>query len=289
MGAWGPSLYANDFAEDLQGAIKALLRLPLDPEQLIDLLRKNYSEVADDPRDEDHTTFWLVLADKFHSNGIDAPSLYRQCHEIIDSGRDLQMAAELGMSESDIRKRSRILGKLKEKLNSPLTSRVRKTLKGPESFVMNVGEFYVYPISSSGEPRNPYMSQQMIAENWRHEAWGAMLIIETGRVFDFLAWYRPIVLQTPRPLDRKPDADSLRNEMGWRVGFPGTCSKAHHKKMQLEIVGNASISAAKVQSLVVDFPSGDEYALNDISISNELDVRAFDHHVRLQGIQTLTM
>ena len=38
MGAWGPGLYATDFAVDLKGTIAVLARLPLRAERLLDML-----------------------------------------------------------------------------------------------------------------------------------------------------------------------------------------------------------------------------------------------------------
>ena len=39
MGAWGPGLYANDLAKDLKSTIGSVLKLPVQPTDLIHLLQ----------------------------------------------------------------------------------------------------------------------------------------------------------------------------------------------------------------------------------------------------------
>ncbi len=287
MGTWGPGLYANDFAEDFQAAIRAVLRLPMDPEQLVELLRTTYADVADHPSDEDHTAFWLVLADKFHKQGIECPDLYRRASSIIADGDDLKMLASLGMSESDLRKRQKNLEKLQTQLSQPLSGKARKTLQEPEPFLMNAGDLMVYPVGSDGEAPNPYMSQQMIADHWKHAGWGAMIILECGRAFDYLTWYRPVVLMQARPVSARPDLESLLAESQWRMGLPGTCSKSHHKKMQLECVGRVDLPPAKSAKLLAGLEDGNEYAINDISIANSATIGDPKYHSAVKGLTPL--
>ena len=188
MGTWGPGLYANDFAEDFQAAIRAVLRLPMDPDQLVELLRTTYADVADNPDDEDHTTFWLVLADKFHRQGLESADLYSRADSIMANGDDLKMLAASGMYESDLRKRQKNLATLQAQLSQPVAGKVRRTLQGPKPFLMNPGDLLVYPVCSDGEHPNPYMSQQMLEDHWKHAGLGAMIILECGQAFDYLTW-----------------------------------------------------------------------------------------------------
>ena len=70
MGAWGIGLYSGDFAMDLKTAISAVCRLPLDEEALVDAICGSQSSAAADPANEDHTIFWLVVADQFEKRVI---------------------------------------------------------------------------------------------------------------------------------------------------------------------------------------------------------------------------
>jgi hypothetical protein len=70
MGTWGVGLYAGDFAMDLRSTISAVARLPVDSDNLIEILCESEPTAASNPDDEDHTTFWLVIADQFAKRGI---------------------------------------------------------------------------------------------------------------------------------------------------------------------------------------------------------------------------
>ena len=65
MGAWGIGLYSSDMAADMRSTIKSVLRLPFDEDRIVNVLSDCERGPANDPNDEDHTIFWLVLADQF--------------------------------------------------------------------------------------------------------------------------------------------------------------------------------------------------------------------------------
>src|SRR5436190_22986330 len=106
MGAWGVGLYASDFVRDVRPMVATLARLPVGGAQLSELAAGRFSETAGNPRDEDHTVFWLVLADQCTQRHIDAPEARRRALEIIDKGADIAVHRELGMTERDLRKRA---------------------------------------------------------------------------------------------------------------------------------------------------------------------------------------
>lgn len=276
MGTWGTGLYANDFAEDLPSAIKAVLKLPLPPHEIVDLFQQTHASIANDPNDEDYSSFWLVLADQFHKKGIDLPDLFAKAKQIIATGSDLASAAALGMSESDLKKRQKMLLKLSDKLDTPVPKKTRKTLNEPEPFVFEPGDVLVYPVSDLGEPANPYMSQSMIEQHWDAKSWGAMIVIECERAFGYLAWYRALKLPSAIPLDNKPCLDSLKNARNWQLTLPGTCSKSHFKKMLLEKVGNIVLSKSKISKLLKGQQPGDDYAYENVSIANAMTVEDSD-------------
>ncbi len=93
MGAWGIGLYSSDFAQDLGGAVKAVARLPFPPEALLRYLATTEPGSADNPKDEDHTVFWLTVADQFARRGIDCPAAQERAMAIIADGADLAMMA----------------------------------------------------------------------------------------------------------------------------------------------------------------------------------------------------
>jgi hypothetical protein len=86
---------------DLRGTISAVVHLPFDSDKLTDILLESEPTVANKPDAEDHTTFWLVIADQFPKRSIAGDRV----REIIDSGADVAMREKRGMNASDLRKR----------------------------------------------------------------------------------------------------------------------------------------------------------------------------------------
>src|SRR5882762_7740573 len=132
MGAWGIGLYSGDFARDLKATISAVCRLPLDEEALVDALCQSESSAATDPADEDHTIFWLVLADQFEKRRVFSRRVRQTALAIIDDGKDAAMMQALGIKPGDIRKRAAKLAELRARLVAqPEVSSERKTIKAP--------------------------------------------------------------------------------------------------------------------------------------------------------------
>ncbi|MCR9119431.1 MAG: hypothetical protein NXI22_21065, partial [bacterium] len=65
MGAWGSGLYACDIAKDLKSTVSAVLKLPFPEERLVEILEETFPEASQQLDHEEHTIFWLVLADQF--------------------------------------------------------------------------------------------------------------------------------------------------------------------------------------------------------------------------------
>lgn len=97
------------------------------------------------------------------------------------------------------------------------------------------------------------------------------MIVDAGRAFDFLAWYRPVTLFAA--LTSKPDLSELRLLVPWVLKRPGTCSTVHYKRMELEKVGRLPVNGAKLRELFPEMKPGNYQAINDISIVNELSVK----------------
>jgi hypothetical protein len=277
MGVFGTGLYSADFALDLRPAVAAVLRLPFAPDRLVDILSRTEPSAADNPNDDDHTTFWLVVADQFAKRGVACERVSTKALAIIDSGADIAMLERLGMKAADLRKRQRILGELRARIvTGRPASKPRSVLRRPQPLLMEIGDVLVYP-TCVGENINPhYPSKEEDVhytkkgpEPWKQDGWGAMVIIDCGRAFDFLSWYRPATLAEGR--SEKPTLDSLRGPMLWRVELPGTCSTSHFRKMELEKIGVLPIDRTKASDVYPKrFGTGISAAAQDISIANRM-------------------
>jgi hypothetical protein len=270
VGTWGAGLYSGDFAADLRSTVAALSRLPFDGNALVDLLCAAEAEAANNPRDEDHTTFWLVAADQFFKRGIQAERARENALRIIADGSDLAIHERLGMSGQGITARRRTLEELRDRLSSggPATPR-KNVLKKPQPLIVNPGDCLIYP-TAGGDSINPYFSPEKWAGRWHPDGWAAMMIVDAGRAFEFLAWYRAVTIATA--WTDKPGIDALMAGTGWELRSPGTLSAAHFTRMALERVASLPISAPKVAAAFSDLKPGTYQAIHDISIANEMQV-----------------
>ncbi len=267
MGAWGAALYSGDFAADLRGTVKAVARLPFEPDRLVEILCESEPGAANDPADEDHTTFWLVVADQFAKRGIVCASVRDRALAIIDEERDLAMLAKLGMDAPGLAKRRKQLAELRARLTAPFAAKSRTVLKQPQPYVFSVGDLVIYP-ASGGKCINPYFPSKEKIPDWQQDGWGAALIVASGRAFDFLAWYRPLVLGLALPA--KPDLAGLRAPARWLLRRPGTCSAAHVRKMEMATLATLPLDAEKLARHFPAMRPGTAYAVDDISIANVL-------------------
>ena len=66
---------------------------------------------ADDAADEDHSIFWLVVADQFAKRGIDCPAARDRALALIADGSDLKTMESLGMDPKGLAKRRAMLSR----------------------------------------------------------------------------------------------------------------------------------------------------------------------------------
>jgi hypothetical protein len=288
MGTFGTGLYSGDFAMDLRSTIGAVARLPFDSGKLVEILCESQPKAANRPDDEDHNTFWLVTADQFAKRSIACDRVRDKALEIIDSGADLALLGRLGMTASDLRKRRKVLQEVRNRIAAPVVSRKpRPVLKKPQALLMDVGDVFVYP-TFGGRCINAYVSSRELDREgsatpvWTQDGWSAMVTVDRGRAFDFLAWYRPLTVT--RAWDNKPSLEELRGEVLWRLASHGTCSPLHFKRMEFERIGVLPIDHDKLcRAFPGSMVPGTRAAISDISISNKISVAPYTPEVLMPG------
>ena len=224
MGVWGAGLYSGDFARDLRSAIAAISRLPFGGDRLVEILCEMEPTAANHPDDEEHTTFWLVVADQLEKRGIISDLARGSALRIIDQGSDIATLARLGMVPSGLKKRQEVLAELRGRLTAPASKPRRPTLNKPQAFLMEIGDIFVYP-SSGGRCINSYFTSKERMTGWKQDGWNAALIVDRGLAFDFLAWYRPVTAAAASV--EKPSLAALLSTPRWILRRPGTCSAVH--------------------------------------------------------------
>jgi hypothetical protein len=246
MGAWGAGLYSSDMAADMRAVIKSALRLPLDEDRIVDILRDCERRAADDPDDEDHTTFWLVLADQFEKRGVAHAPTRAKAMTIIDRGDDLDMMAKRGMKQADLRKRGDGLAQLRARLAAaPRASKPRATIKAPEPYVLEVGVLYACPVRGSNiNPRGG--KTNLDGSPWIPDGWRQFIILNRGRAFDYLAWYQPLVCK--KPVREKPRLAEAGADLWWQLDTPHTCPRRHFDDLGIDAIGTLPIDMEKARA-----------------------------------------
>lgn len=272
MGTWGPGLYASDLASDLKTLIATAVKLPVDTPELVELIVARNRDVADDPADDDHATFWLVLADGLHRAGIAAPDVFARANAIVDDGVDAAAMRRLGMGDADRARRAGHLAELRARLAGPLPVKKRRTLRGPEPLLFAVGDLIVYPVDGRGHTLNPYFPASNDV-SFTPVGFGAACVVDATLAFGFLAVYSVVTARSPAPLPRFEPAAFWVHE-GWGLELPATCPKAHHRRMGVERVGTVDLLASSDAVLGRHRSMRESCAISDIGITNRLAVHA---------------
>jgi hypothetical protein len=273
MGAWGIGLYSSDFAVDLRGNVKAVARLPFEPDRLLDYLCAAEPLAANNLKDSDHTIFWLTVADQFTKRGVDCARARDRALAIIEDGADLAAMAALGMEEKSLAKRRAMLEDLRARIARPVeTAKPRAVLKAPQKLLLAVGDVLIYP-TCKGKPINPYTvgKEWEWVKAWKQDGWGALTIADRGLAFDFLAWYWPLVIC--EPLLHEPTIADLFGPRMWLSRNAGTLTARHYANMQLKSLGRVLIDPGKLHHFFPGCATSVSSAINDISLSNNVGVR----------------
>ena len=283
MGAWGVGLYSSDMAADMRATIKSVLRLPFEEDRIVGILCDGEDRAANDPNDEDHTTFWLVLADQFAKRGVAHTSTREKAIAIIDRGDDLTMMEARGMKSADLRRRGAQLAELRARLAAaPGLSKPRATIEIPEPYVLELGVLYACPVKGSS-CINPYFSKKHYAEHpWIPDGWRQFVILDRGRAFDYLAWYQPLVCK--KPVRERPQLAEAGADLWWEIDSPKTCPQRHFDRLGIATIGSLPIDMDKARARFARRRPGIMFlgwggrgaAINDITICDSMNPSSYD-------------
>ena len=253
MGSWGPGLYQDDEALDLKSTIAILSKLPVAGDRLVEILLAKRDDGGQLDADGG-PTFWLVVADQFERRGIESPLVFSKAIEAIESGADLHDLQARDMSPADIRKRSKVLEGLGARFRSPRPPRPRPTRKKPPPMVVDVGQTFSFP-TMNNRAMNPYHRNRAQAR-FEPDGWAAMLILGTGRAYDWLPWCAYQSLSVPH--DREPTLDDVRNSrlLNIRTAELAVPRRLHLARMEAKLLGRLNLNSRTVAERVPFLPQG---------------------------------
>ncbi|HEY8025918.1 MAG TPA: hypothetical protein VIF60_15235 [Burkholderiaceae bacterium] len=244
MGTWGAALYDDDSAADLKNTLALLCKVPVDGDQLLVNLKILHGDC--DPADGEAAFFWLVTADQFEKRGIRCEEAIAKALMVIESGVDLASAKDRGADEKFLKKRAAVLDELAARLKSPRPLRPRKAAGKAPDLVLQTGEVYAFP-TMKGMGCRPY--RLPYDGPFQPDGWGAMVVLQTGRMFDWLPWVALASLEVD-PATKPTLADAVRGRMIYHLQTDGAGRYVPKRKdaqgLGLELLGQVALDPALV-------------------------------------------
>lgn len=244
MGTWGASLYDDDIASDLKNTVALICKVPADGNRLLELLEQIQENT--DPDDDDGSVFWLVVADQFEKRGINSKRAASIALRIIQSETDMAACKAKGADEKFLKARQKALLELATRLRQPRALKVKPKPQKPPPLVLSTGEVFAFP-TMAGRAWHPYRLPS--AGAFIADGWSALVVLATGRAFEWLPWVALASL-TVQP-DTKPTFDEALD--GQLIPHPQTNGAgrfvpkaAHVKGLQLELLGKIDLDPSLV-------------------------------------------
>jgi len=228
MGAWGTGLYSNDDAADFLSTVRAVLKLPLPPDELVDLLRIEAQDAV-----ADQTTANLIIADQFEKYGVHHPDTFMKAIKILETGQDIEVLRIAESDEKDLRGRAKSNQKLIHRLRNPRPGRQRKTHKKPQPAVATPGDYICFPIQF-GCPRCIYDPTGQ--PDFQPEGWGLVQIHDVGWELGYLNWVQVLPLKWGNK--RSPTLQEAVDALVIDGLYFGVLSRRNFKVLGMQIIGN---------------------------------------------------
>ena len=246
MGAWGEGIYDDDEALDLRDTIRLLSKIPLSGDAIVDILLNEF-EHGENLDDDGCPTFWIVVADQFEKKGISCPRAFELAIRAIETGADINDLQSRGMEDKGLVNREKITANLLPRLQLPRDKK-RSQGKNPMRNCAQAGQIYTFP-TMGGTGFNAWFPSWE-RSGFQPDGWGALVIVETGLVFDWYPYcsYSALVVRA----NRKPSLeDALNSKTMFRDGVAYCLPRpSHFKKMQMELLGTFDVDQAKARQMI---------------------------------------
>jgi hypothetical protein len=275
MGAWGGGLYDSDFALDLKGTIKGVLRAPLSDDEVLAEMWASHGEGA---VEADALDYWLVLADQFERRGIRRQDVFERAIAIVEAGEDVAMLEELEAEPKAIAERRKETSKLVERLRDPRPAKRRRPLKEAQPLLLEPGEALTWP-TDRGDSINPYVPEDLLWKlgGFTQDGWGFGIVTEAGHHYHVLAYYAVQVLKWRRAERPSPELAAHCPRSAHQYG---TISELHLKRARVERLGRVPDEAlGPPPEPDVARQSSRRAALEDIGLSGAFGLDAWNRRI----------
>ena len=187
-------------------------------------------------------------ADQFERRGNECAEAASTALSIIEDGGDLALAQEKGADEAFLKRRTVAWQDLAKRLRSPRRFRPRVPPRNPPPLVLATGEVYAFQ-TMRDVAWHPYWLPKVYGA-FEPDGWGALVVLATGRAFDWLPWVALASLTVKG--HRKP---TLEEALGARLIFHSQTMGAgrfipkpsHARALAWELLGRAELDARRVK------------------------------------------
>jgi len=249
MSSWGTGLYQDDFAADLKNTIALVSKVPADGDRLLAILRELHGDA--DLDGDDGTTFWLVVADQFERKGVVSPAVSKRALAVIEDDEDLDRLRDLGLDARGLAARRKVLDELASRLRAPRPSRPVPKAGKPPAMVVAPGEIYAFP-TMRGKAVNAWFDSWEAA-GFVPDGWGALVVVETGRAFDWLPWCAVASLTVEAQKEPTLD-DALAARLLTHPQTDGAArcvpKAGHLTRMRVQCLGTVTLDPARAARIV---------------------------------------
>jgi len=275
MGSWGPGLYSDDTTADLKNMIALLDKLPASGDRLLEILLEQHKEPVG-MKDDSGPAFWLVVADQFERRGIASVKTFKQALTAIDTGADLRDLEARGLGHGDLAKRRKILDELAARLRKPRPVKARPRAGNPPDMVVETGEVYAFP-TMKRRCRDVWAKVSNDGA-FKPDGWGALLVVASGRVFEWLPWCAASSLSVEP--SREPTLDEASGAQliqdGAQLCVP---RRKDMERMQTRLLGRLGVDRAKGEAEIPDEFTKEFAVVADWSIAHAARGRPEDFPV----------
>ena len=260
MGAWGVGLYQDDTAADLRDIISLIAKIPAEGDRLLKMLLETQGE--HELTDDGGPTFWLVIADQFERRGIRSRMAFERALLAIDSGLDLKDLENRGEDAKGLSKRKSILDRLAQRIRSPRPERILpKNPRLPDA-VVGTGDVYAFP-TMAGLAFASYVSgaEDFDRRNFKQDGWGAVVVVDQGRAFDWLPWCALIsVAVDPSKMPTIPDLFGAELLYHSQTKGATRCvpKRSELKDVPFQLIGKVELDKEAIESIMAKWPSAEE-------------------------------
>ena len=259
MGTWGTTLYSNDTTCDVRDTYMGFLKENLGNQEAFEKTLEEYKELIGDKDEE--PLFWFALAETQWKVGRLTPDVKEKALTWIEKDGGIALWEESGVSSSGWKK---TLGKLKEKLESPMRS--EKKFRKPAVInqnLWNIGDVYAYQIHTEGTKKYGTFGKYVIIQKMGESPHRPLYLKSTDvpeeplmmriHVFDKLFEKIPSLedMEGLRLLPfghsgHPPAKDELTREALTMNALMEIYKKKDYPESHLFYLGNASVPANKI-------------------------------------------